>query len=157
MTDNPYEVGYKKPPAHGQFQPGQSGNPKGRKKGSKNFSAVLLDEMAETIKIAVGGTEKVLTKCEVVVKAMINKAMNGDLKATKLLLGMTQVAETQRAADDAAERDSRAEETRVQVSEAITVARGIMREFQRPESYERPSEQNVAATDVHRRAPPPHD
>ena len=28
-----YEVGYKKPPKHGQFKPHQSGNPKGRPRG----------------------------------------------------------------------------------------------------------------------------
>ena len=34
MSEHPdeYEVGYKKPPKSGQFQPGKSGNPKGRPK-----------------------------------------------------------------------------------------------------------------------------
>jgi len=42
-TDKPddYEVGYGKPPKHGQFKPGQSGNPKGRPKGRKNFPVLL--------------------------------------------------------------------------------------------------------------------
>lgn len=31
-----YEVGYGKPPKKTQFKPGQSGNPKGRTKGSRN-------------------------------------------------------------------------------------------------------------------------
>lgn len=30
--DKPYEVGYRKPPKHGRFQKGQSGNPRGRPK-----------------------------------------------------------------------------------------------------------------------------
>ena len=36
MSDD-YEVGYGKPPKDKQFKKGQSGNPKGRTKGTKNF------------------------------------------------------------------------------------------------------------------------
>jgi hypothetical protein len=32
-----YAVGYGRPPQHTQFQPGRSGNPKSRAKGSKNL------------------------------------------------------------------------------------------------------------------------
>ena len=35
--DAPYEVRNKKPPRHGQFKPGFSGNPKFRPKGSVNL------------------------------------------------------------------------------------------------------------------------
>ena len=34
--DHTFSVGYGKPPAHTQFKPGQSGNPKGRRKGQRN-------------------------------------------------------------------------------------------------------------------------
>jgi hypothetical protein len=36
-----YEVGYGKPPKHTRFKPGQSGNPKGRPKASKDFRSLL--------------------------------------------------------------------------------------------------------------------
>ncbi len=36
MADE-YEVGYKRPPKHTQFKLGQSGNMKGRPKGTRNF------------------------------------------------------------------------------------------------------------------------
>jgi hypothetical protein len=42
---NDYEVGYKKPPKHSQFKKGQSGNKKGRPKGSKNANT-LIHEIA---------------------------------------------------------------------------------------------------------------
>jgi hypothetical protein len=32
--DNDDEVGYGKPPKHGQFKPGKSGNPRGRPRGA---------------------------------------------------------------------------------------------------------------------------
>ena len=41
MPDDDYAVGYKKPPLHTRFKKGQSGNPRGRPKGSKNFSTLL--------------------------------------------------------------------------------------------------------------------
>lgn len=36
-----YRVGYGKPPKHSQFKKGASGNPRGRRKGSKNRSTLI--------------------------------------------------------------------------------------------------------------------
>jgi hypothetical protein len=36
-----YEVGYRKPPVHTRFKKGQSGNPRGRKKSSKNIRKIV--------------------------------------------------------------------------------------------------------------------
>src|SRR3954451_9348029 len=47
-----YDVGYAKPPAASRFQPGRSGNPSGRRKGSFKKGAVLPalnDERLKTI------------------------------------------------------------------------------------------------------------
>lgn len=47
--DSQYEVGYGKPPKHGQFAPGTSGNPKGRPRGSKNFASIVLKESQQRV------------------------------------------------------------------------------------------------------------
>jgi hypothetical protein len=57
-------VGYKKPPRHTQFQPGRSGNPKGRPKGSKNFSTVIEQELRRTIHVTENGQRKKIIRAE---------------------------------------------------------------------------------------------
>ena len=41
-----YEVGYGKPPKRTQWKPGQSGNPKGKKKGLKSVKQLFLYQPA---------------------------------------------------------------------------------------------------------------
>ena len=44
-ADDEYDVGYKKPPKRTQFKPGQSGNPRGRPKGTKNLKTDLAEAL----------------------------------------------------------------------------------------------------------------
>lgn len=81
-----YEVGYGKPPKTSQFKPGQSGNRKGRPKGSQNFATVLEKELNSTVTVTEGGRRKQIRKREVIAKQVVNKAAAGDLKATSLLM-----------------------------------------------------------------------
>ena len=57
-----YEVGYAKPPAENRFKPGQSGNPNGRPRGSRNRSRlptlneermkeIIIEEAYRTINV----------------------------------------------------------------------------------------------------------
>lgn len=77
-----YTVGRGKPPDASKFKAGQSGNPKGRPKGSKNFSTIfqsLADEkMTVTLK---DGVTRRLTKSEGVVMRLVAKALGGDTRA----------------------------------------------------------------------------
>ena len=49
------EVGYGKPPVHSQFQPGKSGNPKGRPTSTKNLKTDLAQELAERVQVTENG------------------------------------------------------------------------------------------------------
>jgi Family of unknown function (DUF5681) len=92
------EVGYGKPPKATQFKPGQSGNPRGRPKGSLNVATVLERTLREPLVVTEGGQRRVITKLEAAVKQLANKAASGDARAIQLLIGLTQAAEDRRGA-----------------------------------------------------------
>ena len=84
----PYEVGYRKPPASGQFKQGSSGNPKGRPKGSSNFLTLLNKELAQKIVVTENGKKKSLTRLQAMVKRLVAGALQGDQKQ---LLAMVEI------------------------------------------------------------------
>lgn len=86
-SKSPDGVGYKRPPLATRFKPGQSGNPKGRPKGSQNFATVLQAELNAPITVTENGRRKKITKREGVAKELVNKAVAGDPKMVPALLG----------------------------------------------------------------------
>jgi hypothetical protein len=75
-------VGYGRPPVNRQFKPGQSGNPRGRPKGSKNLATMFAEALNEKMKVRTkDGRTRTLSKQELMVEVMINNAMAGDTKA----------------------------------------------------------------------------
>ena len=89
MTENKgYLVGYKKPPIHTRFSKGQSGNPKGRPRGSVGLKTDLMAELSERLPVTERGEQRKLTKQRIVVKALANKAMTGDVRASAKLLDL---------------------------------------------------------------------
>ncbi|MEQ8321893.1 MAG: DUF5681 domain-containing protein [Rhodospirillales bacterium] len=88
MADKAYDVGYGKPPKNTRFKPGQSGNSKGRPKGTRNLKTDLEEELKETITVSESGRSKRLSKQRALVKAMVAKALKGDARSTALLLGL---------------------------------------------------------------------
>jgi hypothetical protein len=83
MSDD-YETGYAKPPKHGQFKKGQSGNPKGRSKGAKNLKTALEQELKAKVTLKEGGKIKTVSKTEALAKSIVNKAIGGDPRAAQL-------------------------------------------------------------------------
>jgi hypothetical protein len=81
-----YEVGYGKPPVASRFPKGQSGNPRGRRKGSLNLSHELEKELKSSVVITDNGRRRKVTKQAVVIRRLVNQAASGDIKAIDLLL-----------------------------------------------------------------------
>jgi hypothetical protein len=88
MSENSYEIGYKRPPKATQWKKGQSGNPRGRAAGQRNLKTELLEEISEIIPIREGGARKKVSKLRALIKAQIAKAIQGDSRATALLLSL---------------------------------------------------------------------
>src|SRR5580698_1514989 len=79
-----YEVGYRKPPKNTQFQKGVSGNPKGRPKKAADFLSIFMKESESLIPINEDGRRDLISKQEAVIKQLTNKAMTGNIPATRI-------------------------------------------------------------------------
>ncbi|MBS0232297.1 MAG: hypothetical protein JSR99_02290 [Proteobacteria bacterium] len=86
-----YTVGYGKPPKNSRFKPGQSGNPKGRPKGAREFSVELAEELKQTISVIEGGRTRKVTKQRAMIKALFSRALKGDSKAVQLIIGQSKL------------------------------------------------------------------
>ena len=91
MSDKDYEVGHGRPPKHTQFKKGQSGNPKGRKKGARGLKTDLRAELNERIEITENGKTLKLTKQQLMVKQLTAKAIKGDVRAISKLADLAMV------------------------------------------------------------------
>ncbi len=89
--NDPYEVGYGKPPRRTQFVTGRSGNPKGRPRGRKSIRSILLDSLGAKTKLMVDGKPRTMTRLEVFIMQLDRQAMNGDLKAIRERLRLQQI------------------------------------------------------------------
>ena len=85
-NDDDYEVGYGKPPKHGQFEKGQSGNPKGRPKGAKNFQTEVENILRSKVTVTEAGKPKSVGTVTAALMRLKEKALKGDQRALELLL-----------------------------------------------------------------------
>ena len=85
MPKKDYKVGYGRPPEHTRFKKGQSGNPKGRPKGTRNFKTDLAEVLDERVLINEGGTRTEVSKQLAIIKRVTEKALNGDTKASQMI------------------------------------------------------------------------
>lgn len=95
-----YEVGYCKPPTQTRFRKGQSGNPKGRRKGTKDLAASVIAAINETVIVNVNGKRKKISKLDAAVTQLVNDAARGDKKAIQSLFALVRDLEPETKTQD---------------------------------------------------------
>jgi hypothetical protein len=96
-------VGYKRPPREHCWKKGQSGNPKGRPPGFRNFRAAVTAVLHEQVSVTVDGEDRDMTRLESVARQLVAKAEAGDPRSMQQLLAEIHKSEAK------AERDASAQ------------------------------------------------
>ncbi|MHA1559284.1 MAG: DUF5681 domain-containing protein [Alphaproteobacteria bacterium] len=88
--DKDDEVGYGKPPKRNRFKKGQSGNPKGRPKGTRNFSTDLKDTLNMPVRINADGKPETVSTQRATLLRLREIALKGDIRSIEGLVELAQ-------------------------------------------------------------------
>jgi hypothetical protein len=84
MSGDP--VGYGKPPAHTRYRRGQSGNPGGRKRGSRNLKTIMEEVMESAVELSDKGRKRNVPLAEALLLQYAQCGLKGDWRAIDSLL-----------------------------------------------------------------------
>lgn len=80
-------VGYRRPPVSTQFQPGKSGNPKGRPKANtRRRSSMARAALEQKVLVTDDGSNRKASVRQIAFKRLGEKALSGDIKSMNFLL-----------------------------------------------------------------------
>jgi hypothetical protein len=89
----PRPVGRGNPPEHSRFQPGTSGNPKGRPKGSQNYKKIIECVFNTKIKVKENGKTKTVTIKEAIILQLVKKALSDDHRAMTTAMSLMDIVD----------------------------------------------------------------
>lgn len=118
----PYSVGYKRPPEHSRFKPGNKASP-GRPKGAKSFDEMVAEEARLTATVTQGGRERQVTLGRLSAKRLVRQAAEGNHRAV-LLVRQSLQATTDRNIGLVPHRRFDAEADRLAMSDIIRRLQG---------------------------------
>ena len=84
-SDRNYKVGYGRPPKHSRFQPGHSGNSRGKPADTRHPATILKRTLLEKLPVKQNGREVKITKFDVFIAQIINDAMRPEFYSVRLL------------------------------------------------------------------------
>jgi hypothetical protein len=134
-SDDGFAVGYKKPPQHSRFQPGRSGNPRGKQKGVRNFGTDVKRTLEVPVRLNDHGRARRVSTQEAALLRLREKALKGDARSIVQILELAKIFNNSTAVESAGDKalaaedqaiiDAYAEEVRSRPPNgAITVGRG---------------------------------
>ena len=88
--DSDESVGYRRPPKHSRFQPGRSGNPRGRSPGVKSLSEIVRKIVGQKVTVTENGRVRRVPRLEAILLRAAGEASRGDARALRLLLQLTE-------------------------------------------------------------------
>ena len=135
-SDDGFAVGYKKPPRHSRFQPGRSGNPRGKQKGVRNFGTDVKRTLEVPVRLNDQGRARRVSTQEAALLRLREKALSGDARSIVQILELAKifnnstavesVGDVALAVEDQAILDAYAEEVRSRPPSApVTVRPGV--------------------------------
>lgn len=94
-----HKVGPGHPPKDKQFKRGVSGNPKGRPRGSRNLSTLIMEAANSTVTATIGGKPRKISKIHATAMQLATKAASGNPAAMSKFLDWFDEIETRAAAN----------------------------------------------------------
>jgi hypothetical protein len=85
-----YRIGKGKPPKKTRFKKGQSGNPTGRPKGSKNLKTLIEEQQNALVTVRENGVEKKISTKKAVIMRLHAEALRGNQRAIQAVLNMAE-------------------------------------------------------------------
>jgi hypothetical protein len=86
-----FEVGYGRPPRHTRFQPGKSGNPRGRVRGVCNLATDVRRTLQTPVKLNEQGKPRRVSTQAAALLRLREKALKGDARSLDRLLELARL------------------------------------------------------------------
>src|ERR1700736_1977557 len=120
-SDDGFAVGYKKPPRHSRFQPGRSGNPRGKQKGVRNFGTDVKRTLEVPVRLNDQGRARRGATQEAALPLMREKALKGDARFIVQILELAKIFNNSTAVESVGHKALAAEDQAILDAYALEV------------------------------------